>query len=322
MAVLQLYSLKKNKNMKTNKFYLLLSVLFITATGIAAQNNENKTIIISGTKFTYPLIEKWIAEYAKVNPAVIIQLTSKSDGKVSTDLNIIAHQPSQDELKENQDILYAGRYGLLPVTNRNNPILSTTKKGLTKKDIDKLFFEVENIDEDPDIEKPKFPATIYARDNKACASTALANYFGHVTSEIRGKKVLGDDIYLISAIKKDTIGLTYNNLGYLYDTNTRKLKDGIVLLPLDLKKEAKSITTGNLDEVISILENNKVETIPVEKIGFIYSKENARKEVSDFLKWVLTDGQKYNHPEGFLNLNKQELAEQTNRLTEKFLSLK
>jgi len=74
--------------------------------------------------------------------------------------------------------------------------------------------------------------------------------------------------------------------------------------------------------VIFILENNKVETIPVEKIGFIYSQENARKEVSDFLKWVLTDGQKFNHQEGFLNLNKQELAEQSNRLTEKFLSLK
>jgi len=311
-----------NKNMKTTQFYPLLLALFISVTNISAQNAVNETVVISGTRFTYPLIEKWISEYAKVNPTASIQLVVKPETPGSADLNIIAHQPVTDELKDNQDIIYTGRYGLLPVTNRNNPILSSAKRGLTKKDIDKLFFEVVNIDEDPVVEKPKFPATIYARDNKACASTALANYFGHVTSEIRGKKVLGDDIYLISAIKKDTIGLTYNNLGYLYDTNTRKLKDGIALLPLDLKKEAKSITTGDLDEVISILENNKVETIPVEKIGFIYSQENARKEVSDFLKWVLTDGQKFNHPEGFLNLNKQELAEQTNRLTEKFLSLK
>jgi len=308
--------------MKTTKFYLLLIALVFTATAITAQVAENKPIIIGGTRFTYPLIEKWIAEYAKVNPTVTIQLASKSAGTESTDLNIIAHQPAKDELKENQEILYAGRYGLLPVTNRNNPILLVAKRGLTKKDIDKLFFEVENIDEDPAIEKPKFPATIYARDNKACASTALATYFGHVTSEIRGKKVLGDDIYLISAIKRDTIGLTFNNLGYLYDTNSRKLKEGIALLPLDLKKETKSITTGDLDEVLSILEKNKVETIPVEKFGFIYSQENARKEVSDFLKWVLTDGQKFNHAEGFLNLNKLELTEQNNRLSDKFLTLK
>jgi phosphate transport system substrate-binding protein len=308
--------------MKTNKIYLLLSILFFAVTGISAQVAENKTILISGTKFTYPLVEKWIAEYAKVNPTSTIQLATKYKTTGQTDLNIIAHQPAKGELKENQEILYTGRYGLLPVTNTNNPILSSAKRGLTKRDIDKLFFEVENIDEDPVIEKPKFPATIYARDNKACASTALANYFGHVSSEIRGKKILGDDIYLISAIKRDTIGLTYNNLGYLYDTNSRKLKDGIALLPLDLKKDVKALTVGNLDEVISILEKNKIETIPVEKIGFIYTSQDVRKEVSDFLKWVLTDGQKFNHSEGFLNLEKQDLAEQTNLLNEKLLSLK
>jgi len=308
--------------MKTNQFLLLLFVTFISATNIQAQHVENKTITISGTKFTYPLVEKWIAEYAKINPTVNIQLAAKSTGPESVDLNIIAHQPVKEELKENQEIIYIGRYGLLPVTNRNNPLLYTSKKGLTKKEIDKLFFEVIDIDDDQVIEKPKFRATIYARENKACASTALAGYFGHVTSEIRGKKVLGDDIYLLSAIRKDSVGITFNNLGYLFDTGSRKLKEGIALLPLELKKETKNINTGDLDDVISILEKNKVETIPVEKIGFIYSQQTAGKEISDFLKWVLTDGQNYNHTEGFLNLDKQELAEQSTRLTEKFLSLK
>jgi len=308
--------------MKTNQTVLLLFVLFLAATSIQAQQTEHKTIVINGTKFTYPLVEKWITEYAKVNPTVTIQLSSKSTGTESVDLSIIAHHPANNELKENQEIIYTGRYGLLPVTNRNNPILTTAKKGLTKKEIDKLFFEVTDIDNDQEIEKPKFRATIYSRENKACASTTLAGYFGHVSSEIRGRKVLGDDIYLLSAIRKDSIGITFNNLGYLFDTGSRKLKDGIALLPLDLKKETRNINTGDLDDVISILEKNKVETIPVEKIGFIYSQQTAGKEISDFLKWVLADGQKYNHSEGFLNLDKQDLTEQNNRLTEKFLSLK
>jgi len=127
---------------------------------------------------------------------------------------------------------------------------------------------------------------------------------------------------LLSAIKRDTVGLAYNNLGYLYDVNSRKLKAGISLLPIDLKKDAKPILSGNLDEVLNILETNKVETIPVEKIGFIYEQQNARKEVSEFLKWVLTEGQKFNHDKGFLNLSKDLLAEQTNLLSEKFLTLK
>jgi len=308
--------------MKPSQFYLLLFALSVSITGIAAQNAVNETLIISGTRFTYPLIEKWIAEYAKINPALTIKLVTAAETPDGADLSIIAHQPDVNELKEGQAIVFTGRYGLLPVTNSKNPVLGSTKKGLTKKDIDKLFFEVANYDEEPVVEKPKFRATIYARDNKASASNTLARYYGHVSSEIRGKKVLGDDIYLLSAISKDSIGVTFNNLGYLFDLKSRKLKDGIALLPLDLKKDAKNITLGNLDEVISALEKTRVESIPVERIGFVYSQRDTRKEVADFLKWVLADGQQFNHAKGFLNLDKQELAEQTNHLTEKYLSLK
>ncbi|MDP4237962.1 MAG: hypothetical protein Q8904_00635 [Bacteroidota bacterium] len=310
--------------MKPTYFYQLLFALFVSSTAFAAENKATEPVIISGTKFTYPLIERWIEEYTKIYPNANVKLASKAATAQHVDLNVIAHQPTKDEMTDNQEILYAGQYALLPVTNTNNPILpAARKKGLNKKEIDKLFFEVTSYDDDPAIkEKQKFVATIYARDNQACTSKALAGYFSHQSSEIRGKKVLGDDIYLLSAIKRDTTGLAYNSLGYLYDTNSRKLKDGIALLPLELKKDTKELLTGNLDNVIEVLERNRVETIPVEKIGFIYSQQTSRKEVADFLKWVLTDGQKFNHAEGFLHLDKQFLAEQANQLNGRFLSLK
>ncbi|MEI8084922.1 MAG: hypothetical protein WCG93_01770 [Paludibacter sp.] len=309
--------------MKTNNFSQLLFALFIASAGLTAQNKVTEPISISGTKFTYPLIEKWIAEYSKVNPNAKFKLVQKATSEQTIDLNIIAHQPAKDEFSANQEIIFAAKYALLPVTNIKNPLFaSASKKGLSKKEIDKLFFEVVDYDAEPSKEKAKFASTIYARDNKACASTALADYFGHVSSEIRGKKVLGDDIYLLSAIKKDSIGLAYNNLGYLFDTNSRKLKDGIAVLPLDLKKNTKEILTSNLDFVIDVLEKNQIETIPVEKIGFVYSQTNSNKEISEFLKWVLADGQKFNHEKGFLNLDKQTLAEQATNLQQRFLTLK
>jgi len=297
----------------------LIALFFLSALSANAQ----ETITVSGTKFTYPLVEKWIAEYSKVNPAVKIKVVQKLNSGQAADLNVIAHQPTKDDVKDNQDIIYAGRFALLPAANQNNKVFASfPKKGLSKKEIEKLFFEVVNYDDEAKVEQSKFTATIYSRENQACSSIALAGYFGHVSSEIRGKKVTGDDIYLLSAIKKDSIGLTYNNLGYLFDVNSRKLKDGLSLLPLDLKRDAKDLLTGDLDNVIATLEKNKVETVPVEKFGFIFSQRNERKEVSDFLRWVLADGQKFNHEEGFLNLDKEVLAEQTNRLREKFLTLK
>lgn len=309
--------------MKPNKIYQLLFALFFSTTLFASENKTvEEPVIISGTKFTYPLIEKWITEYAKVNPNSKIQIMPKLAAGETADLTIIAHQPAANEIKQNQELIFAGKYALLPVTNTNNPILTSVKKGLNKKEIDKLFFDVVDYDAEPTNEKPKYKATIYARDNKACTSNALANYFGRQTTEIRGKKVLGDDIFLLSAVKKDSIGLAYNNLNYLYDISSRKLKEGLALLPLDLKKEAKEILTGNLDYVIDVLEDNRIETIPVENIGFVYSSTNISNDVSDFLKWVLTEGQQFNHEKGFLNLDKQTLADQTNRLNEKFLTAK
>lgn len=303
---------------KTGRVQLIV-MLFL----FALNTNGQQNITVSGTKFTYPLIEKWITEYAKVNSNVQIKLVQKSRSGEETDLSIIAHQPSKEDLKENQDIIYAGRYAMLPAANQDNKVLATLpRKGLNRREIDKLFFEVINYDDEAKVEQSTFLATIYSRENQACSSIALAQYFGHISSEIRGKKVTGDDIYLLTAIKKDSIGLTYNNLGYLFDVNSRKLKDGLVVLPLDLKKDAKDILSGNLDTVLASLEKAKVETVPVEKFGFIYSQQNERKEISDFLRWVLSDGQKFNHEEGFLNLDKDVLAEQSSRLNEKFLTLK
>lgn len=309
--------------MKPTYFYQLLFSLFVYSTGFAAESAVKEPIVISGTKFTYPLIEKWIAEYRKINPNVDFKLAAKANQGQSVDLNIIAHQPIQNELQPTQEIIYTARYALLPVSNINNPILTAAaKRGLNKKELDKLFFEVIDYESDEPVQKSKYRATIYSRDNQACTSTTLAGYFGHQSSEIRGKKVFGDDIYLLSAIKKDSTGLTYNNLGYLYDISTRNLKNGLALLPIELKKDAKPILTGNLDQVITVLESTRVETIPVEKIGFVYSQQNTRKEVTEFLKWVLTDGQRFNHEKGFLNLTKETLAEQENRLSGKLLSLK
>ena len=308
--------------MKTNRFTQLLLALLLFSAGLTAQNAGTESVSINGPKFTHPLLAKWISEYAKVNPKVKIKLEQKLTGSQTTDLNIVSGIPVKEEQKESPDVVYVGRYALLPVTNSRNPLLATlTKRGLSKKEVDKLFFEVIDYEADePKKEKPKYVVTIYSRENQASTSNVLAGYFGHTSSEIRGKKVLGDDIYLLSAIKKDSIGITYNNLGYLFDTNSRKLKDGIALLPLDLKKESREVLSGNVDDAIVVLEKNQIETIPVEKIGFMLSPQNERKEVADFLKWVLTDGQKFNHGLGFLNLDKSLLSEQSNKLTNKLLS--
>lgn len=307
--------------MKMNKIQILI-VLFLFA--IAANGQE--AITVSGTKFTYPLIEKWISEYKKENPEAQFKLISKKNESAPSDISIIAHQPLKTDVTDINRIVYVNKYALLPVTGSSNKYLKDIKKrGLNKKELEKLFFQETDLEENPEEKTQKpvgNPVNIYSRESQASSSIAFASYFGFQSSEIKGKKVSGDDIYLISSIRKDSTGVTFNNLGYLFDLQTRKLREGIVLLPLDIDEKAKTLINTNVDDALTTIENTKFETIPVERVGFIFNKNPDNKEILNFVKWVIGEGQKFNHEYGFLNLDKKLQADQVAKLTETYLTVK
>ena len=293
---------------KSTIVLLLLSVLV----------NAQTPIVITGTKFTYPVISKWIAEYTKENPQVQILLVSKNTDNKKVDISVVAHQPSIVDVADKQTIP-VNKYALLPVAGQSNTYLKKLKgHGLDKKELDKLFFD-ESIFEDSK-EKTKSPVNVYARESHSCSAIAFASFFGRQANELRGKKIAGDDIFLLSSVKNDSIGITFNNLSYLYDINTRKLKDGLAILPLaDLSKD-QNASLNNIDGVISTLESEKVETIPVQEINFVVSKTVENKEVLKFISWVINNGQQYNHQFGFLNLDKNVQSSESLKLSEILLT--
>lgn len=292
----------------------------------AQGQNPNRPITISGSKFTHSLIEKWVSEYKKENPLVQFKLIGKKGEGDQSDISVIAHQPQKSELGDDKQIVFVNKYALLPVTGRSNKYLNDIKRrGLDKKELVKLFFQEAMPDENPEekIDKAAHnPVNIYSRESQASSSIAFASYFGLQSSDIKGKKISGDDIYLISSIKNDSTGITFNNLGYIYDLQTRRVKDGIVILPLAIDAQANASINNNVDEALKTFENVTFETIPVEKVGFVIHKEGDNKETRAFTKWVVSEGQKFNHEFGFLNLDKKLQADEGEKLSDKLLTAK
>lgn len=307
--------------MKRIRIQIFIALFLFT---IAA--NSQEAIKISGTRFTYPIVEKWISEYKKQNPETEFKLVRNSSEANQSDISIIAHQPTVLEVKEDKQVIFVNKYVLLPVTSISNKFLENIKKrGLNKKEIEKLFFQETILDEfyEGKTTKPLDDRiNIYSRESQASSAIAFANHFGFQSMDIKGKKVSVDDIYLISSIQKDVTGITFNTLGYLFDLKTRKIKDGIALLPLDINEKAKISINSSIDEALTTIENDTFETIPVEKVGFIFNNNPQNKEVAAFVKWVVTDGQKYNHEFGFLNLDKKLQVSQSEELSEKYLTAK
>lgn len=310
-----LHSVKRKECfMSRLKFLFILGLLF-SSTLIVAQKDPGDVIYIKAPKFTSPLVEKWINEYNKKNNQVKFKFAEMQSIKENVDIQLVISEPSEPVLQTGDFISIVGRYALLPVSSINNPVLvELNKKRLNSKRLKELFFEEDILDEDlSNKSKKKINATIYSGNNNESGAIAFASHFGYSPTNLKGKKISGDDIYLLHAIQKDNSGITFNNLSYLYDMNTRRLKNNVAIIPLDLNKgQQEMLAQSNIDKTIELLENESIDLIPVESFGFVY--QNNLPAIKDFLKWILTEGQNYNHQYGFLRLDPKTLITQQKQI--------
>ncbi|MDR0835256.1 MAG: substrate-binding domain-containing protein [Tannerella sp.] len=304
-------------------FYLILLLFTFISVKAADENSKQNIIYIKSVNFALPLIKQWISEYAKVNPNVHIVVADKDTDTKEIDIQISISDAQTGNLYENQFYSSVGRYAILPITGKNNVLLNDlNKKRLNSKRLKELYFEKE-IDFDNDASsKEKYNATVYSGYNSSSVTQPFAVHFGFEPSKLKGKKISGDDIYLVNAVQKDETGVSFNNLNYLYDLNSRQLKKEIAILPLDLKKEYSTILEeSNLDKLIDLLEEKSIELIPVEEIGFVFQNQ-VNPEVKNFLQWILSEGQAYNHQFGFLNLDEKTLNQQKEQVENRLLTYK
>ena len=299
--------------MKVKAF--LISAFAAVALSVGAATSQNDGVItVKVNKASKALVERWIEGYKAVNPNVEIALVSGKNA--DADLTLVTRH------QEDGNVTYVGRYALLPVTSTENPLLNDIqKKEWKSKDIKSLFFTAEDLDEEYEEEvegkknKLKDKLTVYSGSSKASLSGIFASHFGRTIDDLRGNRIAGDDLYLLSAISEDKASVTFNALSNLYDLSSRTLRSDLALLPLGVKKtQSEVLRSGNLDETLELIENEDIDLIPVEEIGFTYNSFDA--DIDNFLQWVVREGQQYNHEAGFLQLTSKEVESQLRLLAQ------
>ena len=299
--------------MKVKAF--LTAVVAALAVAASAGTPQNDGIItIKANKASKALVEQWIEIYKTVNPNVKIALVSGKNA--DADLTLVTQH------QEGVNVTYVGRYALLPVTSTENPLLGDIqKKEWKSKDIKSLFFTAEDLDEEYEEEvegkknKLKDKLTVYSGSSKASLSGTFASHFGRTTDDLRGNRIAGDDLYLLSAISEDKASVTFNALSNLYDLSSRTLRSDLALLPLGVKASQREVLrSGNLDEPLELIEDEDIDLIPVEEIGFTYNSVDA--DIDNFLQWIIRAGQEYNHKAGFLRLTDKEVESQLRLLAQ------
>lgn len=303
------------------KIYTAITILAFSLQSLVAfagnetngdnNTNDNTTYYINAPRFVRPLIEKWIAEYKKEVPSANFAIAKTPAAKSNSALSI---QLADNKQKiADQQAVYFGAYAILPFAAKDSEVAKDLEgQHLSAKKLKALYFENEDIDEAES--KNKFAhVNIYSGNSKESVSKEFAAFYGKETSAFRGKRIVGDDLFLVTAIAKDPQGVSFNALANLFDLNTRKVKNNVSLLSLDYNKEEKAaLADGNIDALLDALEANKDSQIPVGRIGFNYQEGNI--EATQFLAWILTQGQQYNHQYGIMRLNSKLVAEQVKSL--------
>lgn len=313
--------------------FLILSVF--TLTGVFAQQEltasaqgklttsstevlpkKNQQIVrVTGVRFAYPLVQKWIDDFNKEYPDIQVIIESRaSTDPLQYEVLIEAYEHTE-EVKKDREYAYIGRYAVLPVSNSKSDLAKIyADKGLDKDLIVQLFFH--DIYADKEKQKDiKVPFTVYTRLQKAGAPITFANHFGYEQKDVKGKSIAGADEHILKALLRDTTGLSYLPLSLIYDRATKKPVEGITVLPVDLNGNGKvnddekfytdlSVVTQRFEEATTKDLNN----VPINYLHLSVDKKGANADAVTFVKWVINNGQKYLHEFGYLKSEPEKLA--------------
>ena len=287
---------------------LVLAIVILLGINISniwagnSSSNSSNVRYVKAPRFARPLLEKWISEYSKTQPGIEFQIAK--GGQDDIDLNVVFDNQGVNTEGFSRAVVYFGEFAVLPITASGSEAAKVLEgKHLNSKKLKQLYFLNDDFDEDVKKIKQFEKLVIYSGSNATSVTSSFAHNFGEESSNFRGKRISGDDLFLTTALTKDPLGVSFNALPNIFDLKSRHIKSNLSIIGIDVKKSLENSFSGNatLDELISVLEDGKVQEVAVDKIGVSYNQTDDA--VNQFLQWVLTAGVKYNHEFGLLNLD-------------------
>ena len=307
------------------KKIITLTFLFAILIGlpiqVQAQSKELKgQISLSGAFALYPLAVKWAEEFRKLHPKVKIDISGGGAGKGITDalakvvdLGMVSRELKPEEIAKGAWFVAVAKDAVVPTINSKNPKLKELlAKGITQEAAIKLFVtgEYKTWGNVLGIQS-NIPVHVYNRSDACGAGETWAKYLGNKKQEdLLGTGVFGDP-GVAAAVQKDPVAIGYNNIAYAYDLKTKRPNPGILVLPIDVNKNGKIDAAENFyttsNQLITAIAQGKYPSPPARDLYLVSNGKPSNPVVIAFLKYILTVGQKYNVPNGYISLPKGKL---------------
>lgn len=299
---------------------VLITILSISAlvactpTPAASSSQNKKAISISGAFALYPLMQRWSEEYQKQYSEVTFDISAGGAGKGMTDtlsgsvdMGMISREISPDEENKGAYWVAIAKDAVFPTINTKNPVYADLiKKGINQKTLMAIYItgDIKTWGEVVGRPEIKDEIHVYTRSDACGAADTWSKYLGNKKQEnLLGIGVSGDPGILDTVIK-DSFGIGYNNLGYIFDSGSGKPPSGIITLPIDRNENGLADADELLDTRVKALEaiNTGKYPSPPARLLYLTTRGKPTGEVQKFLEWILTDGQKYVPEAGYIVL--------------------
>jgi len=284
------------------------------------------TITVSGAWALYPMVVKWAEEFQKIHPQVKIDIAAGGAGKGMADclaqvvdIGMVSREIYPAEIEKGAWWVSVTKDAVVPTVNENNPVLKDLlAKGITREGFIRLWITGQTRRWGQIVGNENADSVhVYTRSDACGAAQTWAEFLGKKQEDLLGVGVYGDP-GLTEAVKKDALGIGFNNIGYAYDAKTKRQIDQIKVLPIDVNGngliDADEDCYGDRDKIVQAIATGKYPSPPARALHLVCQGKPKNKIVLEFIRWILTDGQKYVSESGYINLSDEKLQEELEKL--------
>jgi phosphate transport system substrate-binding protein len=306
-----------------------LLILFLASFShlVSSQEKKSGQISISGAFALYPMVIKWADEYKKINPDVRFDISAGGAGKGISDalngmveIGMVSRKIYPEELKKGAFPIAVTKDAVVAVVSDQNPFLKDIlARGLKVDAANNIWITGKYTTWSQAFgAKSSSPIHIYTRSDACGAAEMWAKIFGNKQEDLLGVGVFGDP-GLAQAVKKDPLGIGYNNIGYAYDARSRQQLKGMKVVPLDLNSNGKIDPDedfyNSMNDLMAAIASGKYPSPPARELFFVMKgNPGSNKTLTDFIRWVLTDGQKYVDEAGYIALPAEKIKGEIGKL--------
>jgi phosphate transport system substrate-binding protein len=302
-------------------------VLFLASPSVGrpGKTELEGTVTLSGAWALYPMALKWAEEFQKLNPKVKLDIQAGGAGKGladalagMVDIGMVSRSIYPEEVEKGAFAVPVTKDAVIPTIHEKNPVIADLlKRGVKKEEFIDIWITGKLKTWDALVPGIAAEIHVYTRSDACGAAETWAAYLGKRQEDLKGIGVYGDP-GLADAVRRDVLGIGYNNVNFAYDAKTLRPIEGIRILPLDLngdgKIEPKEDFYATRDDLTRAIAQDIYPSPPARDLYFVTKNKPVKEEVVEFLKWVLSEGQKYVPETGYIPLSSEKLAEGLKRI--------